>query len=93
MNWHRDIPPVVFYVVGVMAILLLILNPFLLFAFVMLFAGVAAVGFLSDLVGHLYGKTKRSKDAKKRADAIANDYAKKDAMKRIHDNDEASKKE
>ena len=93
MKWHRDIPPVVFVVFGVMALLLLIKNPFLLLAVVLLFAGVAAVGFLSDLIGHLYEKTQRSKDAKKRADAIANDYAKKDAMKRVHDNDEASKKE
>jgi hypothetical protein len=93
MNWHRDIPPVVFYVFGVMAIILLITNPFFLLVIVVLFAGGAAVGFLIDLVGHLFEKTKRSKDAKKRTDAIANDYAKKDAMKRVYDNDEASKKE
>ena len=51
MNWHRDIPPVVFYVFGVMAIILLITNPFFLLVIVVLFAGGSAVGFLIDLVG------------------------------------------
>jgi len=74
MNWHRDTPPVVFYVLGGMGIILLIKNPFALLAVFALFAGVAAVGFLSDLIGHLYEKTQRSKDAKKRSDAIVNDY-------------------
>ena len=62
MNWHRDIPPVVFYVFGGMAIILLFTNPFLLLAVVLLAAGVFAVGGVIDLIEDLCAKRRDRKE-------------------------------
>jgi len=62
MKWHRNIPPAVFYVFGVLAIILLFTNPFFLLLIVLMAAGVFAVGGVLDFFEDLGAKRRDRKE-------------------------------
>jgi hypothetical protein len=56
MKWHRDIPKEVWVVGIVFFVGGLIVAPWAIFVILVTFGGMAAVGFLIDLIGRLYEK-------------------------------------